>query len=486
MSVVTGNVVEAGVIPAGIEVGDGIAEVNQGAANCAGIQRRSTPDLRNIMELVVGKANMQKAYRKVVSNGGSAGVDEVKIEDMKDYIDKYWPGIKEQMLTGKYKPKPVRGVRIPKPNGGIRQLGIPTVMDRIIQQALYQILSLYFDPEFSKNSYGFRSGKSAHHAILKAKEFQSEGKRWVVDLDLAKFFDEVNHDVLMRRVKAVIKDKAVLKLVNRYLSAGIFEKAGIMQNGKLGTREKGTPQGGNLSPLLANIILDDLDKELEKRGHSFCRYADDCNIYIRSQRSGQRVMKSLTRYIELVLKLKVNQEKSAVARPWERKFLGYSFTNNIKVKIRVAAESVRKFKESLKAEFRKGRGRNLKKFIRGSLNPKIRGWIQYFNKADVKTFAEEIDGWIRSRLRNIIWKQWKRPWTRKVNLIKAGLVETQAVQSAFNGRGAYWNSIASHTKQAFPKKHFEECGLISMLDYILGYQKSIFGTAVYGTVCTVV
>jgi RNA-directed DNA polymerase len=480
MDVATGKAVEAGAIPAGTEVGAGSAEVSQGAANCAGIQRRSTPDLQNLMELVVGKANMLKAYHKVVSNGGSAGVDEVGIKEIKDYIDKYWPGIKAQILTGKYKPKPVKGVQIPKPNGGIRQLGIPTVMDRIIQQALYQILSLYFDPKFSKNSYGFRPGKSAHHAILKAKEYQSDGKRWVVDLDLAKFFDEVNHDVLMKRIKAVIKDKVVLKLINRYL------KAGIMQNGQLGAREKGTPQGGNLSPLLANIILDDLDKELEKRGHSFCRYADDCNIYIRSLRSGQRVMKSLTRFIEQVLKLKINQEKSAVARPWERKFLGYSFTNNVKVRIRVAAESVKKFKEGLKAEFRKGRGRNLTKFIRENLNPKIRGWIQYFNKAEVKTFAEELDGWVRSRLRNIIWKQWKKPRTRKEKLMKIGLSDIQAKQSANNGRGSHWNSIASHMKLALPKKHFDDCGLFSMLDYILEYQKSIFGTAVYGTVRTVV
>ena len=480
MNVATGKVVEASESWAREEENAGSGKVIQGATNCAGIQRRSTPDTKKLIEQVVGKVNMLKAYQRVVSKGGSAGVDGISTGEIKDYINLNWPRIKGQILTGRYKPEPVRGVQIPKPNGGIRQLGIPTVMDRIIQQAVYQVLSLYFEPGFSTSSYGFRPGKSAQQAIIKAKEYQQEGRRWVVDLDLAKFFDEVKHDVLMKRVKAVIQDKLVLKLIARYL------KAGIMQDGKLGTREKGTPQGGNLSPLLANIILDELDRELEKRNHRYCRYADDCNIYVRSRRAGQRVMASITQFIEQKLKLKVNQEKSKVARPWDRKFLGYSFTNNLKPKIRVAKESINKLRESLKESFRKGRGQNLKQFIQNSLNPKLRGWIQYFKLAEVKTFAEEMDGWIRERLRSTLWRQWKKPWTRKAKLMEAGLSQNHAVISASNGRGPHWNSKAQHMKMAFPKKFFDQCGLYSMLDFILEYQQSIFGTAVCGTARTVV
>lgn len=480
MDVVTGKAVEAGATPALAEAGDGIAEISQGAANCTGIQRRNTPDVQNLMVHVVERRNMLEAYRKVVRNGGSAGVDGMKTGEVKAYIDSNWPVIKEQMLKGKYRPKPVKGVRIPKPNGGERQLGIPTVMDRIIQQALYQVISVYFEPKFSRNSYGFRPGKSAHHAILRARDYQREGKRWVVDLDLEKFFDEVNHDVLMKRVRAVIRDRTLLKLIARYL------KAGMLHNGKAQARKKGTPQGGNLSPLLANILLDDLDRELEKRGHKFCRYADDCNIYVGSRKAGERVKKSVTSFIEKELKLKVNQQKSAVARPWERKFLGYTFTCNMVTKIKVADESVKRLRKTLKACTIKGKGTSIQQLIQKYLNPIIRGWITYYNKAETKGFAEVLDGWIRSLLRNNIWRHWKNPKTRQSELMKAGLSKEQAWKSSINGRGAYWNSIASHMKMARPKKFFDQLGLFSMLDYILEYQKSVFGTAVYGTVCTVV
>ncbi len=459
---------------------DGIPKNSQSACIRAESQRRSTPDETNLIERLVKRENMLEAYHRVVSNKGAAGVDGVTVKQLKGFINEHWQRTRKELLEGRYKPKAVKGVQIPKPNGGVRQLGIPTVMDRVIQQALYQVLSPILEPEFSESSYGFRPGKSAQQAITKAAEYQREGKRWVVDMDLAKFFDEVNHDILMARVKRKVKDKKVLKLIAAYL------KAEMLTDGSITKREKGTPQGGNLSPLLANIILDDLDKELEKRGHSFCRYADDCNIYVRSIKAGIRVMDSITRFVEKKLKLKVNCEKSAVARPWERKFLGYSFAFERKVRIRVAAESKKKLKENLKTAFRKGRNQNLKEFIRKELNPKIRGWINYFILANMKDFAEELDGWVRRKLRCILWRQWKKPWTRRKRLINAGLKEEQAVQCSFNQRGAWWNSGAKHMNIAFPKKLFDSMGLVSMLNKICIYQKLYFGTAVYGTVRTVV
>jgi RNA-directed DNA polymerase len=413
-----------------------------------------------LIERLVGRENMTSAYERVVRNKGAAGIDKMTVEEVKNYLRVNWAGIKEKLLEGTYKPQPVRGVEIPKPNGGKRLLGIPTVVDRIIQQALHQILNPIFDPHFSPHSYGFRAGRSAVQAVKQAKEYQLQGKRWVVDTDLAKFFDEVNHDILMSKIAYRVKDKRILILIRRYLQAG------IMIDGVVQSREKGTPQGGNLSPLLSNIMLDDLDKELERRGHSFCRYADDCNIYVKSRKAGERVMESITQYVEEKLKLRVNREKSAVARPWERKFLGYSFTWDRKTKIRVAKESIRKLTEKVKPIMRMGRGRNLTRVVRECLNPIIRGWINYYRYAEVKTFAEELDGWIRRKLRSAIWRQWKKPWTRKKNLMKRGLPEEQAVRSAFNQRGPWWNSGAKHMNFAFPKKFFDEMGLVSMLDIL--------------------
>jgi RNA-directed DNA polymerase len=281
-----------------------------------------------------------------------------------------------------------------------------------------------------------------------------------VDIDLAKFFDEVNHNLLMARIAKEVGDKRILRLIRRYLQAG------IMVNGVVMEREKGTPQGGPLSPLLSNIMLDALDKELEKRGLPFCRYADDCNIYVGSRRAGERVMASITAFIEAKLKLKVNRDKSAVARPWERKFLGYSFTSERKTRLRVAEASIDRFKEKVRALFRAGRGRNLGWFIRETLNPLIRGWVQYFSRAETKLFAQELDGWLRRRLRCTLWRQWKRPWTRRCRLMERGLPEEKAVQSAFNQRGPWWNSGAAHMSFAFPKKYFDRLGLFSMVDLL--------------------
>lgn len=424
-----------------------------------GTEPRS-PETTEVMERLVERENMLEAYARVVGNKGAAGIDGMTVADLKGWLQTHWAAVKEELLNGRYEPQAVRGVEIPKPNGGKRQLGIPTVVDRLIQQALHQVLSPIFDSEFSPNSYGFRAGKSAHQAVLAAKEYQRQGKRWMVDIDLAKFFDEVNHDLLMARVAKKVRDTRILRLIRRYLQAG------IMTDGVVLDRDKGTPQGGPLSPLLSNIMLDALDKELEKRGLPFCRYADDCNIYVGSRRAGERVMASITEFIETKLKLKVNKDKSAVARPWERKFLGFSFTSERKTRIRVAEASVDRFKDKIRTLFRAGRGRNLGRFIAETLNPLIRGWAQYFSRAETKRFAEDLDGWIRRKLRCTLWRQWKRPWTRRGKLIARGLAEEQAVMTAFNQRGPWWNSGAANMSFAFPKKYFDRLGLISMVDLL--------------------
>jgi RNA-directed DNA polymerase len=398
------------------------------------------------------------AYKQVVRNKGSAGIDKMSVDQLKPYLAEHWAEIKESLLRGKYKPQAVRVVFIPKPKGGQRQLGIPTVMDRLIQQSLHQVLNPIFDPTFSEYSYGFRKGKNAHQALKKVQEYQRLGKRWVVDMDLAKFFDEVNHDVLMSKIAKSIEDKRILRLLRSYL------RSGIMIDGMVSQRDKGTPQGSPLSPLLSNIMLDELDKELEGRGHSFCRYADDCNIYVGSRQSGERVLDSITNFIEKKLRLKVNREKSAVDRPWKRTFLGYSFTAHKEPRLRIPKETIQRFKSKCKQLFRQGRGRNLGKFIQEDLNPVIQGWINYFGKAEVRGFAEDLDSWIRRRLRLILWRQWKRAKARMRRLLKAGLPEDRVRKSAYNGRGPWWNSGASHMNDAFRKKYFDKLGLVCMLD----------------------
>jgi len=421
------------------------------------------------MEQLVERSNMKRAYSQVVRNKGAAGIDNMSVGSLIPYLCEKWSGIKEQLLRGQYQPKPVKKVEIPKPGGGWRQLGIPTVLDRLIQQAIHQILSPIFEPTFSEYSYGFRPGKSAHDAVQRAKHYQVEGRVWVVDMDLAKFFDEVNHDILMSKIAKRVKDKRLLLLIRRYLQAG------IMSDGLVTARDKGTPQGSPLSPLLSNVALDALDKELERRGHSFCRYADDCNVYVKSEKAGQRVFKSIKKFVEEKLKLRVNGEKSAVDRPYRRKFLGYSFTWHKEPKLRVCKESIRKVRLHLKTIFRRAKGRNLQRMIVEELNPVIRGWINYFRLAEVKAFAEELDGWIRRRLRLVLWKQWKKPWTRRRRLISAGLSEERAVMSAFNRRGSWWNSGASHMNGTFKKKFFDQIGLLSLLDELSKFRTINFG-----------
>lgn len=414
----------------------------------------------DLMTAVVERTNMLAALRQVERNRGSAGVDGMSTAQLRPWLKEHWVMIKGKLLEGSYQPRAVRRVVIPKPGGGERILGIPTVVDRLIQQAIAQVLVPIFDPHFSDHSYGFRPGRSAVQAVRKAREHQHNGRRWVVDLDLEKFFDFVNHDILLARLRRRIADPVLLQLIGRYL------RAGMMENGIETTRTQGTPQGGPLSPLLSNILLDDFDKELEKRGHHFVRYADDANIYVASAQAGHRVLESVTRWLGKRLKLKVNTTKSAVARPWTRKFLGYSVTNNRKAKLRVAPESVKRLKGKVREHIRRGRGRNLRRFIEEDLNPVLRGWSSYFSASETRGIFDELDQWIRRKLRNILWRQWKRPRTRRKKLMGFGLSEETASASAYNGRGAWWNSGASHMNRAIPKKTFDRLGLVSLQERV--------------------
>jgi RNA-directed DNA polymerase len=429
-----------------------------GATSAASDESHCTGQGEGLIEQMVERGNLEAAWKRVSSNKGAAGVDGLDIEGTAALIRREWDAIKARLSAGTYRPRSVRRVEIPKANGGTRKLGVPTVLDRFIQQAALQVLSPLFEPGFSEQSYGFRPGRNAHQAVLAARDYQKDGKRWVVDLDLASFFDEVNHDLLMARVRRKVRDVRMLKLIRSFLNSG------VMAGGVTQPTEKGTPQGGPLSPLLSNVLLDDLDKELEKRGHRFCRYADDCNIYVGSRRGGERVMDSITRFLEGDMKLKVNREKSAVARPVTRLFLGYSFTAHKKVKIRVPEKTCRKMRAKMKQCFRQGRGRNVERFIRETLNPLLRGWMNYYRLSEAKGFAEELDGWVRRRLRCMIWRQWKRATTRFKRLRALGLEKDRAHKSASNGRGAWFNSGASHMNAALPAKSFAAMGLINLLE----------------------
>ena len=435
--------------------------------------------MQMLMERVVESENLRKAYRRVLSNRGAPGVDDMEVDDLKGYLRKEWPRLSKELLEDRYKPSFVKGVAIPKPSGGVRQLGIPTALDRFIQQAMHQVLSPIFEPHFSEHSYGFREGRSAYQALQKAKEYIQQGSAFVVDLDMEKFFDRVQHDMLMARVARRVEDKRVLRLIRRYLQAG------LMRDGLVEARREGTPQGGPLSPLLSNILLDELDKELEKRGHKFCRYADDCNIYVRSQTAGERVMQSVTRFLEKRLKLKVNREKSAVGRPQKRKFLGYSFAPGRKARLKVAPESADRLRAKIREWMRLGRGWKLTRLINEGLTPLLRGWVNYFRLAEVKETFEVLDKWIRRKLRVVLWRHWKRRSARFRNLMRLGLDRDRAWQSTGNGRGPWWNAGSSHMHAALPKAHFDKLGLFSLVVQMRLYRQSS-QTAVCGTACTVV
>ncbi|WP_448110324.1 group II intron reverse transcriptase/maturase [Pseudomonas lini] len=412
-----------------------------------------------LMARVLAPANLKRAYQRVVSNKGAPGADGMTVDQLAGYVKQYWPILKTRLLAGEYHPQGVRAVDIPKPKGGTRQLGIPSVVDRLIQQALLQQLTPIFDPLFSDYSYGFRPGRSAHQAIETARAHVAAGHRWCVERDLEKFFDRVNHDVLMAYVARQIEDKRVLTLIRRYLEAG------TMSGGLVNRRQEGTPQGGPLSPLLSNILLNELDRELERRGHRFVRYADDANIYVRSQRAGARVMAGVERFLSQRLKLVLNREKSRVAGSWMCDYLGYGMSWHQQPRLRVATLSLRRLRDRLRDLLRGARGQKLANAIE-RINPVLRGWAGYFKLTQSRRPLEELDGWVRHKLRCVIWRQWKQPSTRARNLMSLGLSEARACKSAFNGRGPWWSSGAPHMNQALPKKLWDNLGLVSILDTI--------------------
>ena len=427
------------------------AEVNSAASG------QTKAEVSITIEAVIARENMQLAYQRVVENKGAAGVDNLTVSEFKPWLKQHWPSVKSALIAGSYLPRAVRRVDIAKPNGGVRTLGIPTVVDRLIQQAIAQVLSPQVEPGFSESSYGFRPKRSAGQAVQQAQQYIQGGKRWVVDMDLEKFFDRVDHDILMSKLSRLIQDDRLLKLIRRYLEAD-------MESGEEVTKRKqGMPQGGPLSPLLSNILLDALDKELERRGHSFCRYADDCNIYVGSRKAGEHLLKEISEFLERKLKLQVNEQKSAVARPWERKFLGYSVTAHKATKLRISPVSVERLKEQIRSLTTGHRTKSVKATIE-ELTPVLRGWISYFHLTEVKGVLEELDGWIRRKLRCLLWRQWKRPFTRARMLMKAGLDEVRAWRSACNQRGPWWNAGASHMNQAYKKRWFEALGLVSLLE----------------------
>jgi group II intron reverse transcriptase/maturase len=393
-------------------------------------------DTENLLEKIVDKRNFFDAYKRVVANKGSHGIDGMSVDELLPYLKENYSTLVANLLEGKYEPQPVRRAEIPKPNGGIRLLGIPTVIDRTIQQAINQVINPMFDKDFSDSSYGFRPKRSTHMALKQAQGYINEGYRYVVDMDLEKFFDNVNHDLLMHLVSRKIKDKRVLKLIRKYLESG------IMLKGMLVKSEDGTPQGGPLSPLLSNILLDELDKELERRGHKFCRYADDCNIYVKSRRAGERVLGSITKFLNTKLKLKVNTEKSAVSSPTKRKFLGYSFYyGKGGIRFRVHEKSYERLKEKIRKITNRNVSMNFNYRIK-KLNEITTGWVNYFKLADMKTNLQELDGWIRRRLRACVWKTWKLVRTKFNNLMKLGVPKQKAWEYA-NTRKGYWRTSAS-------------------------------------------
>ena len=408
---------------------------------------------RQVMEAMVEPSNLNRAYRRVKANRGSPGVDGMSVGELGDWCRAHKHELVATLLAGRYRPQPIRGVDIPKPGGGTRQLGIPTVVDRLVQQALLQVLEPILEPHFSERSYGFRPGRSAHQALKQGQAYVAEGRAVVVDIDLEKFFDRVNHDVLMARLARHVADARVLRVVRRFLEAG------LLRNGLEQWRHEGTPQGGPLSPLLANLLLTDLDRELERRGHAFCRYADDCNIYVQSPRSGERVMASVTRFLETRLKLRVNGAKSAVAAVGERKFLGYRITEE--ARLEVAPASLVRLRSSLKAISSRRRGVSLERMIE-QINARAAGWVRYFALAHYADAFKGLDGWLRRRLRCMRLKQCKRAIGIVRFLRMRGLSKVAAWTLALSGKGWWRLANTPQASRAMPTKWFASLGLLSL------------------------
>src|SRR5246127_2951936 len=423
------------------------------------VVKRGTESLaigEQLMEEVCERENCKQALARVKANKGSAGVDGMTVLELPEFLKQHWPAIREQLLRGTYQPQPVRRVEIPKPDGGgVRKLGIPSVLDRFIQQAVMQVLQRKWDRTFSDHSYGFRPGRSAHQAVAQAQQHVAEGHSWCVDLDLEKFFDRVNHDKLMGQIAKRVGDKRLLKLIRAFLNAG------VMENGLVSPSVEGTPQGGPLSPLLSNLVLDELDQELERRGHRYVRYADDCNIYVCSVRAGQRVMKSITKFITQKLKLKVNESKSAVARPQERKFLGFSFTAGPDIRRMIAPKSLERFKRRIREITRRAKGVSIKTTV-GELAPYMRGWRGYFGFCQTPEVLIALTRWVRLRLRAALWRQWKTPRRRRAALIANGVSEWAARKTAGSGRGPWYLARSRALSTGLSNAYFKSLGLPSL------------------------
>jgi len=410
-----------------------------------------------VWEQVFERKNLLAALKRVKENKGAPGIDGMTVDELPEYLKAHWLDIRAQLDAGTYEPQPVRRHEIPKPEGGVRLLGIPTVLDRLIQQAMAQVMTLLFEPGFSRHSYGFRPGRRAHDAVKAAQGYIREGYTWVVDIDLEKFFDRVNHDKLMARVARVVKDRRVLRLIRQYLESGVMINGVVVETGE------GTPQGGPLSPLLANILLDDLDKELERRGHRFARYADDCNIYVKSRRAGERVMKSVRRFLDGELSLRVNEHKSAVDRPGRLKFLGFSFyTRKGEVLIRVARQALNRCRDKLRQLTRRTRSGKLEEIIQ-NVNEYMMGWIGYFRLADTPSVFAELDEWLRRRLRQLVWKRWKRGRTRYRELLRLGVPPSRAAGGA--GGTSPWRMAATPVvNEALNNAYWQKQGLRSITE----------------------
>ena len=406
-----------------------------------------------VMEAICEWGNLKEAMRRVKANKGSAGIDGMTVDELPDYSELLV--VREQLLSGSYRPQPVKRVEIPKPDGGVRQLGIPTALDRFVQQAVMQVLQRQWDQTFSDSSYGFRPGRSTHQAVEQAQQYIAAGHGWVVDLDLEKFFDRVNHDKLMGQIAKRVGDKRLLKLIRAFLNAG------VMENGLVSPSVEGTPQGGPLSPLLSNLVLDELDRELERRGHRFVRYADDCNIYVRTERAGQRVMDSIKRFITQRLKLKVNEKKSAVARPQERKFLGFSFSGGRGIRRRIAPKAVERFKERIREITRQAKSVSLETTM-ATLAPYMRGWRGYFGFCETPGLLINLTRWVRARLRAAVWRQWKTPRRRRAMLIHLGVSPVLAEKTAASGRGPWFIAHSKALSFGLSNAYFRSRGLPSL------------------------